>query len=55
MSTVKEVNKIFYANYTGVSNVNMDFTQILLKFVWIPIVLFVVLGITLPFISFIYE
>jgi hypothetical protein len=52
MNTVKEVNKIFYANYTGVSSKGMDFTEILLKFVWIPIVLFVILGVTLPFISF---
>jgi hypothetical protein len=54
MGTVKEVNKIFYDNYTGVFMTRTP-TQMLLKFIWIPILLFLCLGITLPFISFLYE
>lgn len=55
MSTIKEVNKIFYANYSGVGKGTEPHTELLLKLVWAPIVVFACLGVTMPFVSFIYE
>lgn len=54
MGTIKEVNKMFYQNYTGVKK-NKSASEIMLKYVWVPIVVFICLGITIPFASFLYE
>lgn len=54
LGTIKEVNKMFYQNYTG-DKKNRSASEVMLKYVWVPIVLFICLGITIPFASFLYE
>ena len=49
---VKEVNRIFYANYTGVSKKETPLSECLMKLLWIPLIIFLIMGITLPFVSF---
>lgn len=55
MKTVREVNRIFYSNYSGGNKNVTPISEILLKVVWIPLTFFILMGITLPFISFLYE
>lgn len=54
LSTIKEVNRMFYQNYTGAKK-EKTVSDVMLKYVWVPIVLFICLGITIPFVSFLYE
>ena len=51
LEVVKEVNRIFYANYSG-STRNPSLTERLFALLWIPIVLFAGMALTLPFVSF---
>jgi hypothetical protein len=55
ISTVKEVNRLFYRNYSSLHKGETSLTEFLLKAVWLPIAIFVCLAVTLPFISFAYE
>lgn len=54
LNTIKEVNRMFYQNYTGAKK-EKTASEVMLKYVWVPIVLFICLGITIPFVSFLYE
>lgn len=54
LRTIKEVNKMFYQNYTGGKKAATA-SEVMLRYVWVPIVLFICLGITIPFVSFLYE
>lgn len=51
MRVVKEVNRIFYSNYSG-SGMAVGLCEVLLRAVWVPIGVFVCLAVTLPFVSF---
>lgn len=52
LEVVKEVNRIFYANYSGATRSHQSLTERLFTLLWIPIVLFAGLALTLPFASF---
>lgn len=52
LEVVKEVNRIFYANYSGASRSHSSMTERLFSLLWIPIILFAALALTLPFASF---
>lgn len=54
MNNIKEVNKIFYKNYAGHGKKEDKHIEWMLKFMWIPILIFVCLGTTIPFFSFQY-
>jgi hypothetical protein len=51
---VREANRIFYRNYSGHLK-SVSASDNLLRAVWLPILLFVALGLTLPFAAFPYE
>ncbi len=55
LRVIKQVNDIFYKNYSSISKDPLTLTDILLSFVWIPIVIFICFAITLPFMSFANE
>jgi hypothetical protein len=55
IETIKEVNRIFYRNYSSIHRDNLSADDFVLRIVWIPIAIFVFLAITLPFASFPYE
>lgn len=55
IDTIKEVNRIFYLNYSSLAKEGWSLSNSLLKIVWIPIILFVCLAISFPFNSFAYE
>jgi hypothetical protein len=55
MKTVREVNQIFYSNYSGGYKNATPISETLLKIVWIPLTLFILMGVTLPFVSFLFE
>lgn len=52
LEVIKEVNRIFYANYSGDSRSHNSMTEKLFSLLWIPIILFAGLALTLPFASF---
>lgn len=53
-TTVREANRIFYRNYSG-NLKSVSVSDRLLRVVWLPTLIFVALGLTLPFASFPYE
>ena len=55
LHNIKEVNKIFYRNYSSMSKAPLTVTEALLKIVLIPTVLFLCLSAILPFASFPYQ
>ena len=46
------MNRIFYVNYSGVNKNATPLSETLLKLVWLPLTVFLLMGITLPFVSF---
>lgn len=55
LTVIKEVNRIFYKNYSSLHKQKATLTDILWKLIWIPIFIFVTLAVSLPFTSFPYE
>ncbi len=56
LKVIKEVNKIFFKNFTGMDhNSKLSLIEFLFRMVWIPILIFVVMTVSLPFYSFLYE
>jgi membrane associated rhomboid family serine protease len=51
---VKEVNRIFFKNYSGDSKATTA-SDTLMKTVWLPVVVLIGLGLTLPFCAFPYQ
>lgn len=48
------MNRIFYRNFSGQLK-DESISDVLVRAVWLPIMLFVALGLTLPFAAFPYE
>lgn len=52
LKTIREVNRIFYNNYSGGVREGVPLGEILLRWLWVPLLTFLIMGLTLPFVSF---
>lgn len=55
VSTIKEVNRLFYRNYSSLQKEDSTLANVLLRIIRIPIIIFCCLAISLPYASFVYE
>jgi hypothetical protein len=54
MNTIKQVNHIFYKNYSGNIKQPHNITEVAMKFIWAPILAVVVMAFTYPYMSFLF-
>lgn len=55
LNNIKEINKLFYRNYSSMSKAPLTLSEALLRVILVPAILFFLLVTTLPFTSFPYQ